>query len=278
MKLISFNINGIKSMTGKLKNGEKSGSATNNVIKSLIEEQHPDVLCFQELKSQSVGDIAWLKMHFPHLYTNFSKYKKGYSGVALLSKVQPEWVTDSFDEFDEEWIGEYKNREFHTEGRILAAKFPNCIIVTVYTPNAQQKLARLEERVQWEQVLRMYLIELEKKHEVPVVLCGDLNCAHQEIDIHNPKANVGSPGFSKEERAELQLMIDAGFTDSFRYLHPDLVKYSYFSNFAKCRERNLGWRIDYFLVSDAILDHIQEADVLNDYYGSDHCPVMLVIS
>jgi exodeoxyribonuclease-3 len=277
MKLISFNLNGVKSMTGKLKNGEKKGSATNNVIKSLIEEQQPDVLCFQELKSQSAGDIAWLRVHFPHLYTNFSKHKKGYSGVALMSKVEPEWITDSFEEFGEEWIGEYVGREFHDEGRIITAKFPDYIVITVYTPNAQPKLARLEERIAWEQVLRMYVMEMEKKHETPVILCGDLNCAHQEIDLHNPKANRNSPGFSKEERQEFQLMLDAGFTDSFRHLHPERVKYSYFSNFARSRERNVGWRIDYFLVSNAARDRIQEADILNDYFGSDHCPVLLVI-
>lgn len=270
MKLLSFNLNGVKSMTGKLKNGEKKGSATNNVIKSLIEEQQPDVLCFQELKSQSAGDLAWLRTHFPHLYMNFSKHKKGYSGVALLSKVEPEWVTNSLEEFG--GVG----REFHDEGRIITAKFPEHIVVTVYTPNAQPKLARLEERIAWEQVLRMYVTELGK-HEIPVILCGDLNCAHQEIDLHNPKSNRNSPGFSKEERQELQLMLDAGFTDSFRHLHPDQVKYSYFSNFARSRERNVGWRIDYFLVSNAARDRIQEADILNEYFGSDHCPVLLVI-
>lgn len=271
MKLLSFNVNGIKSMTGKLKNGEKKGSATNNVIKTLIEEQQPDILCFQELKTQSLGDLAWLQTHFPHRYTNLSKHKKGYSGVALFTKVEPEWVTM---EFSAAVLGEEVAREFTHEGRIITAKFPTEIVITVYTPNAQPQLARLEERLVWESVLRAHVKELEV-HHVPIILCGDLNCAHQEMDLHNPKSNKKSPGFSKEERQELQLFLDAGFTDTFRHLHPDTVKYSYWSNFARSRERNVGWRIDYVLTSNAFQHRIREADILNEYHGSDHCPVLL---
>jgi exodeoxyribonuclease-3 len=248
----------------------------NNVITALIKEQAPDVLCFQEIKTQSAADLAWLKGEFPYIYISVAE-KKGYSGVALLSETEPEWITEGFDEFDEEIIGEYKEREFSKEGRILTAKFPTCIVVTVYTPNSQPELARLDERVAWESVLRMYLLQLQQSYECPVILCGDLNCAHKEIDLKNPKTNKKSPGFSAEERQELQSMIDMGFVDSFRLLRPDTVKYSYFSNFANSRARNVGWRIDYFLVSSLIRESIVGADILTDYFGSDHCPVMLQV-
>ena len=273
MKFISFNVNGIKSMTQKLKSGEKKGSATNNVIKSLIEEQKPDVLCLQEVKTQSEGDLAWLKTHFKNTYTNFSKQKKGYSGVALLTNQTPEWITDGFDNYDEEVIGAYKMHEFVQEGRILTAKFESCILVAVYTPNSQPELARIKERIAWEDVLRLYLVQLKEDYGCPVILCGDLNCAHQEIDLKNPKSNKKSPGFSKEEREQFQLMLDAGFTDSFRHRNPERVAYTYFSNFANSRARNVGWRIDYFLVSDPTI--IRNADILGEYFGSDHCPVLL---
>ena len=276
MKIISFNVNGIRAITGKSKNGEKTGDVNDNVITALIKEQAPDVLCFQEIKTQSAADLAWLKAEFPYIYTSVAQ-KKGYSGVALLSETEPEWITEGFDEFDEEIIGEYKEREFSQEGRILTAKFIDFIVVTVYTPNSQPELARLEERVAWESVLRMYLLQLQQSYECPVILCGDLNCAHKEIDLKNPKTNKKSPGFSAEERQELQSMIDMGFVDSFRLLRPDTVKYSYFSNFANSRARNVGWRIDYFLVSSSIRESIVDADILTDYFGSDHCPVMLQI-
>ena len=207
-------------MTGKLKNGEKKGSPTNNVIRSLIEEQQPDILCLQELKTQSIGDLAWLKTHYRNVYTNLSKHKKGNSGVALLCKEDPEWVETDFNRYDSEFIGSCPEDIAH-EGRMVVAKFSTYIVVTVYTPNAQPDLVRIKERIQWESVLRMYLLELRREFGLNIILCGDLNCAHHEIDIHNPKSNKGSPGFSLEERREFQLMLDSGFVDSFRHLHPD---------------------------------------------------------
>jgi len=277
MKLISFNVNGIRSITGKLKNGEKKGSMTINGLKTLIEEQQPDILCLQEIKTQKEGDLAVLARLFPNLYYTFSLDKKGYSGVAMATKETPEWVQNNFDKYDESVIGRYGCYDWIMEGRIITAKFPTFIVVVVYTPNAQPELARLEERLEWEKVLRNYLKELEKEYQIPVILCGDLNCAHQEIDIHNPKGKKKTPGFSLEERKEFQAMLDAGFVDSFRQLHPDEKKYSYWSNFANARARNVGWRIDYVLISQDAVDKIQEADCLNDYYGSDHCPVMITI-
>jgi len=273
MRIISFNINGIKSMTNKLKNGEKKGGPTNNVLTSLIEEQQPDILCFQELKTQNPGDLGFLRQYYPHITTSLSTHKKGYSGVAFLSKEKPEWTETNFTRYPEEVIGTYGEHEFIQEGRIVIAKFRSAIVITVYTPNAQPKLARLSERIAWEQSLRMYMIEIRKEFDLPVILCGDLNCAPQEIDIHHPKSNRNSPGFSDQERSEFQTMIDSGFTDSFRFRNPDQIAYSYFSNFANSRARNVGWRIDHILVSRS--DLIRRAEILGEYFGSDHVPILI---
>lgn len=277
MRIISFNVNGIRAITGKIKNGEKKGSATNNVIKTLIEEQKPDVLCFQEVKTQNQGDLACFKSEFKYIFTNFSKHKKGYSGVAMMCNQKPQWTSYDFKMFEEEKLGPYNNYEWIDEGRVITAKFEKYVVVTVYTPNSQPELARIDDRVKWEEILRKYLKLLEEELNVPVILCGDLNCAHNEIDLHNPKGKKKTPGFSTEERAEFQKMINQGFIDSFRYLNPDLAKYSYFSNFANSRARGIGWRIDYLLVSDSAKENIIGADCLNDYWGSDHCPVLLDI-
>lgn len=277
MRIISFNVNGIRAITGKIKNGEKKGSATNNVIKTLIEEQKPDILCFQEVKTQNQGDLACFKSEFKYIFTNFSKHKKGYSGVAMMCNQKPQWTSYDFKMFEEEKLGPYNNYEWIDEGRVITAKFEKYVVVTVYTPNSQPELARIDDRVKWEEILRKYLKLLEEELNVPVILCGDLNCAHNEIDLHNPKGKKKTPGFSTEERAEFQKMINQGFIDSFRYLNPDLAKYSYFSNFANSRARGIGWRIDYLLVSDSAKENIIGADCLNDYWGSDHCPVLLDI-
>ena len=278
MRLISFNVNGIRSMTNKIKNGEKKGSATNNVIKTLIEEQRPDVLCFQEVKTQNQGDLACFKSNYKYIFTNFSKFKKGYSGVAMLCNEKPLWISHDFKMYEEDKIGPYNSYEWIDEGRIITARFKNVVVVTVYTPNSQPELARLADRIEWESMLRNYLTLLTAENNVPVVLCGDLNCAHNEIDLHNPKGKKKTAGFSTEERAEFQKMIDCGFTDSFRHLYPDTIKYTYWSNFANSRERNIGWRIDYFLVSDFAKENITGADCLTEYSGSDHGPVLLDIT
>lgn len=277
MRIISFNVNGIRSMSTKLKNGEKKGNPQNNVIRSLIDEQQPDILCLQEIKTQNENDFALFRDKFSEIYTTFA-VKKGYSGVALMTNMKPEWVEYGFDRYDEEYIGEYKKYEWVNEGRIIIAKFEHIVVVTVYTPNSQDKLARLEERIAWEQVLRVFLMELQKEFEIPIVLCGDLNCAFQEIDIHNPKGNKKSAGFSKEEREEFGFILDAGFVDSFRLLHPDTIKYTYWSNFRNARDRNMGWRIDYILVSESFRNMIRYSDCLEEYKGSDHCPVLMEIS
>jgi exodeoxyribonuclease-3 len=278
MRIISWNVNGIRAITGKIKNGEKKGSATNNVIKDLIEEQKPDVLCFQEVKTQNDGDLAYLKSNFKYIFTNFSKEKKGYSGVALLTNTKPQWISYDFKMYSEEQIGNYNNYQFVSEGRLITARFNNIIVVTTYVPNAQPELARIDDRVEWEKIIRNYLKLLKEENSVPVVFCGDLNVAHNDIDIHNPKGKSKTAGFSTEERNEFNKLIAGGFTDSFRYLYPDVQKYTYFSNFANSRARGIGWRIDYCLVSDLAKENIVGADCLNDYWGSDHCPVLLDIS
>jgi len=274
MRIISFNVNGIRSMTGKVKNGEKKGSSTNNCIKTLIEEQRPDILCLQEVKTQNEGDLACFKANFKYIFTNFSQIKKGYSGVALMTNEQPELVEYNFDRYLE-----IVDSDVMKEGRMILAKFEKYYVITVYVPNSQPELARLKERVAWEISLREYISQvMRERGELPIILCGDLNVANEEIDIHNPKGKSKIPGYSKEEREEMKKLLESGFIDSYRYLHPNEVKYTYWSNFANSRARNVGWRIDYCLVSNSVQDKIIEADCLNEYMGSDHCPVLMDIN
>jgi exodeoxyribonuclease-3 len=278
MRIISFNVNGIRSMAGKVKSGEKTGTPATHCLKSLVEEQMPDVLCLQEIKTQSESDLAFLKPHFPHIHINAATSKKGYSGVALLSTTQPEWVHHDLNPI-EKLSSTYSQYDFLQEGRMITAKFPTHLVVNIYTVNSKPELARLEERLLWEQMLREYLAHLHQEFHLPVVLCGDLNVAHQEIDIYNPKGKSKTAGFSKEERhAFTTLLKDCGMTDTFRQLHPDTKKYTYWSNYAASRQRNVGWRIDYVLVSNTVSpSNILDADCLNEYGGSDHCPVVATI-
>jgi exodeoxyribonuclease-3 len=277
-RIVSFNVNGIRATAGKLKNGEKTGTPQNNTIQTLIQEHDPDILCFQEIKTQTKSDLLFLSDSYKYIYTNHSKSKKGYSGVAIVSKVKPRCVFQDFDFTTEEDIGSYTHFEFMKEGRILTALYTTFVLVTCYTPNSKDELARLDERLEWEALFRKYLTHLEAKTKLPVILCGDLNVAPQEIDIHNPKGKAKTAGFSPEERAEFQKLLAAGFTDSFRHVHPHTIKYSYWSNFHNARDKNLGWRIDHFVVSSTAKDLITEADCLCDFKGSDHCPVLLGIS
>ncbi len=276
MRIISWNVNGVRAVCGKVKNGEKTGTQKENVLTVLIKEQHPDILCFQETKTQSSKDLDCLKEYFPYIYTNHAE-KKGYSGTALLSKEEPEWTSNDFSLFPEEVIGEYEDKFFSKEGRIITAKFPTFILVTCYTPNSKDGLTRLDERLEWEQLMRNYLKALEES-EVPVILVGDLNVCPQAIDIHNPKGKDKTAGYSKEERAEFQKLVDEGFTDCYRYMKPKEIKYTYWSNFANARGNNKGWRIDVFMISDAAKNKIKEADCLTEYFGSDHGPILLDIA
>lgn len=194
-----------------------------------------------------------------------SAVKKGYSGTAIFTRMQPLSVKNGMD-----------LPEHDTEGRVITCEFEDFYLVTVYTPNAQNELARLDYRMSWDDAFREFLLELDAKK--PVIVCGDMNVAHKEIDLKNPGPNRGSAGFTDEEREKFTRLLESGFTDSFRYLHPDLIgAYSWWSYRFKARQNNAGWRIDYFLVSDRIKDKIVTASILPEVMGSDHCPVMLEI-
>lgn len=261
-------------MTQKLKNGEKKGNPTNNGLKTLIEEKKPDFLALQEVKTQNQSDLDTFKTDFKYIFTNLSKYKKGYSGVALLTNKKPQWISYGFEMYSEEEIGNYSEFEFTDEGRIITAKYPQYIVITVYVPNAQPELARLADRLEWESLMRKYLKKLEEDMKVPIILCGDLNIAPNEIDIHNPKGKSKTAGFSTEERREFQKLLETGFTDSFRHLYPTTIKYSYWSNFANARGKDIGWRIDMVMVSNVAQNKIRETEYLKDFMGSDHCAVL----
>lgn len=246
MKLISWNVNGIRACCGK-------GFA------DIFAQQDADFFCLQETKMQE----GQLDLQFDG-YQSFWNYaeKKGYSGTAVFTRHQPLSVSYGIgvDEHDH-------------EGRVVTLEMPDFYLVTVYTPNSQDGLKRLDYRMTWEDDFRHFLLQLDAKK--PVIVCGDMNVAHQEIDLKNPKTNHHNAGFTDEERDKFSVLLDSGFTDSFRFLHPDEVKYSWWSYRMRAREKNIGWRIDYFLTSDRLKSQISSADILTDIYGSDHCPVVL---
>ena len=249
MKLISWNVNGLRACLGK-------------GFLDFCAQAGADVYCLQETKLQA-GQLT-LDLPGYHQYWNYAD-KKGYSGTAVLTRQEPLAVTRGFGE-----------DLHHHEGRVITAEFSDFYLVCCYTPNAQDGLKRIDYRMQWEDDFRAYLQELDGKK--PVVLCGDLNVAHQEIDLKNPGPNRGAAGFSDQERGKMTELLAAGFTDSFRYLHPDVTgAYSWWSMRFRARERNAGWRIDYFLVSNRIADKIHAAEILPQVMGSDHCPVVLEI-
>ena len=256
MRIISFNVNGIRSMANKSKSGEKGCILENNVINTLIQEQNPDILCFQEIKCSKLEDLSCYKKFFPYIYANFSTIKKGYSGTAILSKEKPLNV-----------ITEFGNEDIYKEGRLIILEFPTYFVVNVYTPNSKDELARLGERLSWDRFFETTLKNLNK----PIIVCGDLNCALEDIDIHNPKVHHKSAGFSDDERKSLKEIIkNLSLIDTFRFKKPNEVKYSYWSNFHQARSKNRGWRIDYILSNL----EVKEADILIDYFGSDHCPII----
>ena len=249
MKLISWNVNGLRA------------AVTKGFMES-FNELDADIFCLQETKLQP--DQISLELPGYEQYWN-SAVKKGYSGTAVFTRIKPLSVTNG--------IG---IEEHDQEGRVITAEYENFYLVCCYTPNSQRELARLEYRMTWEDALRNYLLELDKKK--PVILCGDLNVAHQEIDLKNPKTNRKNAGFSDEERAKMTELLESGFTDTFRHLYPDAIEqYSWWSYMGKARERNTGWRIDYFITSKRLDDKIQEAKIHQQIFGSDHCPVELVI-
>ncbi|MBQ9168630.1 MAG: exodeoxyribonuclease III [Oscillospiraceae bacterium] len=247
MKFISWNVNGLRACMQK---------GFENVFHTL----NADFFCLQETKLQS-GQIQ-LDLPGYHQFWNYAE-KKGYSGTAIFAKEEPISVRYG--------VG---IPELDTEGRLITLEYPDFWLVTCYTPNAQRGLARIDHRLMWDEAFRNYLTDLDRMK--PVVVCGDLNVAHKEIDLKNPASNRGNAGFSDEERESFTQLLEQGFTDSFRHLYPDVAgAYTWWSYMFHARENNAGWRIDYFLVSDRIKDQIGEASIYPEVMGSDHCPVGL---
>ena len=246
MKCISWNVNGLRACRGK---------GFDEVFRQL----DADIFCIQETKLQEgQTDLApegW------HGYWNYAE-KKGYSGTAVFTKEEPLSVVRGMG-----------MEEHDREGRLITLEFPDSYLVTVYTPNSQDGLRRLPYRMEWEDAFRGYLRSLDEKK--PVIVCGDMNVAHEEIDLKNPKTNRKNAGFSDEEREKFSVLLDSGFTDTFRYLYPDTVMYSWWSYRFRAREKNAGWRIDYFLISDRLRERLADAKIHTDIFGSDHCPVEL---
>lgn len=249
MKLISWNVNGIRACITK-------------GFEDFFKQEEADIFCIQESKCQE-GQV---ELNFEG-YKSFwnSAEKKGYSGTAIFTKKEPISVQYGLG------INEHDN-----EGRMITLEYEKYYVVTIYTPNSKRELERLEYRQEWEDVVRDYLTGLSKQKSV--IVCGDLNVAHKEIDLKNPKTNRKSAGFTDEERAQMTKLLDEGFSDTFRYMYPDKEEcYSWWSYMGGARSRNVGWRIDYFLVSDDIKENIQDAKIHSDILGSDHCPVELQI-
>ena len=249
MKFISWNVNGLRAVAGK------------NFCEA-FDSLDADFFCLQETKMQEGQlDIAFLG------YQSFWNYadKKGYSGTAIFTKHQPISVSYGMgiDEHDH-------------EGRLITLEYPKFFLVCCYTPNSQDGLRRLDYRMQWEDDLRQYLLSLDEKK--PVILCGDLNVAHEEIDLKNPKTNRMNAGFTDQEREKMTLLLQSGFTDTFRHFYPTLTDaYSWWSYRFRAREKNTGWRIDYFIVSNRLVPALQSASIHNEIFGSDHCPVEVVL-
>ncbi len=245
MKLISWNVNGLRAVVNK-------------GFKEYFNELNADIFCIQETKMQE-GQLDISFEGYKQFFN--SAIRKGYSGTAIFTKIEPQKVTYGIgiDEHD-------------TEGRVITLEFEKFYLVNCYTPNAQRELTRLEYRMKWEDDFRKYLINLDKIK--PVILCGDLNVAHEEIDLKNPKSNRGNAGFTDEERNQMTNLLNSGFVDSFRFLYPNQTdSYSWWSYMGHAREKNVGWRIDYFIVSEKLKENIVEAKIHPQIYGSDHCPV-----
>jgi exodeoxyribonuclease III len=247
MKLVSWNVNGIRAC----------------VKKGFLDYFHSmdaDIFCLQETKLQG-GQIS-LDLKGYHQYWNYA-LRKGYSGTAVFTKKKPLAVSYGFNQ-----------DHMESEGRIITCEFDSFYLVNVYTPNSKRGLSRIGERLEWEDTLRKYLLELNQQK--PVVLCGDLNVAHTEIDLKNDKSNRGNSGFTEEERGKMTMLLEEGFVDSFRSLHPTKDDaFSWWSYMSKVRERNIGWRIDYFIVSNRLFPAIKNAEIHSEILGSDHCPVYL---
>ena len=248
MKFISWNVNGFRACLDK-------------GFEDFFNKENADFFCIQETKMQP--DQAEFKPEGYYQYWN-SAVKKGYSGTAVFTRHEPISVFYG--------IGK---EEHDQEGRAITLEYEDFYLLCVYTPNAQRELARLDYRMEWEDALREYIMKLDEKK--PVIYCGDLNVAHNEIDLKNPKSNRRNAGFSDEERGKFSELLSSGFTDSYRALYPNKVEYSWWSYMFKAREKNAGWRIDYFVVSNRLLERVKDSFILTDIMGSDHCPVGIEI-
>ncbi|MGI6118263.1 MAG: exodeoxyribonuclease III [Bilifractor sp.] len=248
MKLISWNVNGLR-------------ACVNKGFLDYFRESGADIFCIQETKLQK-GQID-LETEGYHQYWNYAQ-KKGYSGTAVFTRIEPL-----------ERVNGIGIEEHDQEGRVITLEFPEFFLVTVYTPNSQEGLKRLDYRMEWEDAFRDYLENLH--HKKGVIVCGDMNVAHEEIDLKNPKTNHKNAGFSDQERQKFTELLEAGFTDTYRSLYPDRVEYSWWSYRFRAREHNAGWRIDYFLVSDDLKDAVHDSVIHTDVMGSDHCPIELDI-
>ena len=248
MKLVSWNVNGVRAVYQK-------------GFKEIFNNFNADIFCIQETKMQE-GQLD-LTMEGYHVYLN-SAERKGYSGIAVWTKIKPISVSKG--------IG---IEEHDKEGRVLTLEYNEFYLVNVYTPNSKRELERLDYRVIWENEFRKYLKNLEKNK--PVILCGDLNVAHKELDVKNDKTNRNSAGFTDEERREFQNLLNENFVDTFRVFYPDKEKFSWWSYFGKAREKNVGWRIDYFVVSEVLKNKLKDAEIHDQVFGSDHCPVSIDI-
>jgi exodeoxyribonuclease-3 len=245
VRIISWNTNGLR-------------ACINKGFFDFFTSVDADIFCIQETKMQP----EQLDVEFPGYHIHFnSAQKKGYSGTAVIYREKPIRIIDGID-------GMYND-----EGRAITCEYSNFYLVTVYSPNSQEALARLPYRMEYEDKLRGYLVKLNQIK--PIILCGDLNVAHQEIDIKNPKTNHLNAGFSDEERAKFTALLSQGFTDVFRYFYPEISKYSWWSYMFHARENNAGWRIDYFVISDILKEKIKNTDIMTNIYGSDHCPIIL---
>ena len=249
MKLISWNVNGLR-------------ACMNKGFLDFLKESSPDMICLQETKMQR--EQANFDFEGYHEYWN-SALRKGYSGTAIFSKTEPQGVTYGMN------IPEHDD-----EGRVITAQYPDFYLVDVYTPNAKRGLERLPYRMEWEDAFREYLGSLKK--EKPVIVCGDMNVAHQPIDIKNSKSNIGNAGYTYEERGKMTELLSSGFVDSFRYLYPEKEgAYSWWSYMGNARANNTGWRIDYFLISEGFETRIEDSFILPEVTGSDHCPVGILL-
>lgn len=249
MKLISWNVNGLR-------------ACMNKGFQDFLQAADADIFCVQETKMQR-EQAAFVFPGYQEYWN--SAVKKGYSGTAVFSKEEPLRVSYGLGQ-----------PEHDQEGRVITCEYPAFQLVCVYTPNSKDGLLRLDYRMEWEDAFRSYVAALDAVK--PVIICGDLNVAHREIDLKNPKSNLRNPGFTVEERGKMDQLLAAGFLDSFRYLYPDTVKYSWWSYRFRAREKGIGWRIDYFLLSQKLRSSLQEALIYDEVLGSDHCPVGLLLA